>query len=76
MTKCVSLAAGRIHVAGRQLAEGRLVVVHGHADLVQIIPARRFSRRFARGLNGRQQQRHQDPDDGDDDEQLDKRKRR
>jgi hypothetical protein len=51
-----------------------LVIRHRLGELVQIIQALGAPRRFTRRLDGRQQQRDQDADDGDDDEQLDQGK--
>ena len=48
-------------------------MVHGQRQLLEIVPAGRRRRSFPRGLNGGQQQRDQDPDDGDDDQQFDER---
>jgi hypothetical protein len=47
--------------------------VEGYTDLTQVVLALRAARRLARPLNGRNQQRHQNADDGDDDEQFDQR---
>jgi hypothetical protein len=46
----------------------------GNCQLMQIVLTRRLARRFARGLHGRQQQRNENADDGDDDEQFDESK--
>lgn len=48
-----------------------MIVMHGQHHLFQVIPARHPPRRFASGLDSRQEQRHQDANDGNDDEQLD-----
>jgi hypothetical protein len=44
-------------------------------DLLEIVGAAGAAGTFAGGLNRRQQQAYQHPDDGDDDEQLDQGKR-
>ena len=51
-----------------------MVIVHGQADLLQIVDALGPPCGFARRLNGRQQEGDQDRDDGDDDQKLDQRK--
>jgi hypothetical protein len=43
-----------------------VVVVQGNTKLLQIIRALASPGGFPRGLNGRQQQRHQNADNGDD----------
>jgi hypothetical protein len=53
-----------------------LVVVNGDAILLQIIAAATAAGRFTGGLDGGQEQGHQDANDGDDDEQLDEGKPR
>jgi hypothetical protein len=49
-------------------------VLKRHADLPQVVGALRAAGRFASRLHGRQEQGHQDSDDGDDNEQFDERK--
>jgi hypothetical protein len=49
--------------------------VPGERDLLYAVAALGAPRRFARSLNGRQQQGHENSDDGDNHQQLDKRKR-
>ena len=46
-------------------------VFGGQANLLQVVAAVRPTGRFPRRLNGRQEKRNQDPDDGDNDEELD-----
>jgi hypothetical protein len=48
-----------------------VVIVHGQADLLQIVDALDAPRGFTRRLNGRQQKRDQNRNDGDDDQELD-----
>jgi hypothetical protein len=48
--------------------------MHGEADLLHVIPTLRRAGRFAGLLNGRQQDRHKNADDRNDDQQLDERK--
>jgi hypothetical protein len=48
-----------------------VVVVHGDADLLQVIAALSAAGGFARSLNRRQEQRHQNANDGDDYQKLD-----
>ena len=54
---------------------GVVMILPRQADLFQIVLALRDPGRFPRRLNGRQQQRDQNADDGDDDQQLDKGER-
>jgi hypothetical protein len=51
--------------------EGVVMVLPGQADLLELIRALSASSRFARRLNGRQQQRDQNADDRNHDQQLD-----
>jgi hypothetical protein len=53
------------------------VVVHlaGEAELLEIVLALAASGSFARGLNGRKQQRDENANDGDHHQKFDKRKR-
>ena len=53
-----------------------MVILTGRRHLLEIVGALRPPRRFARGLNRRQQQRHQHADDRDHHEQFDERKTR
>jgi len=46
-------------------------VVHGQAELAEIVLALHAAGCFAGRLYGRQEQRDEDTDDGDDDEKLD-----
>ena len=57
--------------AGRQRFLGIDVVVHGQAELADVVLARCAPGGGPRGLNRRQQQRHQDADDRDHHQQLD-----
>ena len=59
--------------AGREAADGVVVVVHGQADLLQVVDALRPAGGLPRRLDRREQEGDQDRDDGDDDEQLDQR---
>ena len=47
------------------------IIVRREYELPQPVDAVRAASRFARRLNGRQQERHQDADDGNDDKELD-----
>ncbi len=51
-----------------------VVVVKRDADLFEVVPALSTSSSFASRLNGWQQQRDQNRNDGDHDEQFDERK--
>ena len=53
---------------GRQAAHRAVVVVHGDADLLEVVDALGPPRGLARRLDRRQQQRDQHGDDGDDDQ--------
>jgi hypothetical protein len=46
----------------------------GYVELAKIVLARGATRRFAGGLDGRQQERNKNRHDRDGDQQLDKRK--
>ena len=48
-------------------------VMGGQAELFEMIRALHATRRLARRLNGRQQQGHQNSNDGDDNQQFDER---
>ena len=50
------------------------VLGHAQAELSHVVQALSAARRFAGGLDGRQQQRDQHADDGDDHQQFDERK--
>ena len=50
-----------------------VVVLPTDGQLLEVVLARSPSRGFPRGLDGREQERDQDPDDSDDNEQFDKR---
>ena len=43
-------------------------IVNRDADLLEMVRALQSPRRFTRRLHGRQEQRHQDPNDGNDDQ--------
>jgi hypothetical protein len=49
-------------------------IVNADAELFQVVAARRSASRLACGLDGWQQEGHEDANNGDDDEQLNKRK--
>jgi hypothetical protein len=49
------------------------MVVQREAELLQIVQALRATGRFSGRLHGRQQERHERADDGDDDQQLNQR---
>ena len=49
--------------------------LHGQSELPEVVRTLHPPRGFARRLDGRQQQGHQDTDDGNDDQELDQRKR-
>jgi hypothetical protein len=53
-----------------------VIVLHGQADLLEVVGALGTPGRFAGGLHGRQEQRDQDADNRNHDQQLDQRKRR
>jgi hypothetical protein len=50
------------------------VIDHRQGQVFQVIDALHPTSRFARSLDGRQKQRHQDADDCNHDQQLDERK--
>jgi hypothetical protein len=52
-----------------------MVVVQGQPQLLEVVRTLRPAGRLARGLYGRQEQRNKDANNGDHDQQLDKRKR-
>jgi hypothetical protein len=56
-------------------AECVRVIVHRDAELFELVRALRPPRRLASRLDCRQQQSNEHTNDGDDDEQFDKRKR-
>jgi len=51
-----------------------VVVVHRDPNLLQVVHALRSPRGLAGRLDGRQEQGHQNPNDGDHHQQLDQRK--
>jgi hypothetical protein len=51
-----------------------MVVLQRNPQLLHVVPTLRPTGRFARRLNGREQQCDQDADDGDNHQQLDQRK--
>ena len=61
--------------AGREPFVHIGIIVKRQTHLLQVIQALCAPRRLAGRLHRRQQQRHQDADDGDHDEQFDKCKR-
>src|ERR1043166_1764342 len=58
-------------VVGRELLVGAFVIVHGEYELLEIVGALNARGGSAYLLHGRDQQRNQDRDDGDDDQQFD-----
>jgi len=50
-----------------------VVIMGSQGDLLEVIRALRPPGRLAGGLDGREQERNQHSDDGDDDQQLDQR---
>src|SRR5262245_10783868 len=60
--------------ARRKRIKAGFVVVHRQAQLLEIVATLRASGRFARLLHSRKEQRHQDRNNGNDDEQLDESK--
>jgi len=60
--------------AWRKYFLGRFIIENRERGIVNIRLALSPPRRLPRGLDRRQQQRHKDPDDRNDDEQLDERK--
>ena len=62
--------------AGREAAGVVVVVVEREANLLEIVAAARCPGTFASGLNSRQQEPDERPDDRDHDEELDKREAR
>ena len=58
----------------RETAASVVEVVDREPHLLHIVRALHSARRFASRLNGGQEQTDQNPDDGDDDEEFDKRK--
>jgi len=57
--------------AGRKHAEGVDMVLHGQANLLELVLALRSSGCFSSGLDGREQQSHQNPDDRNHDQKFD-----
>ena len=51
-----------------------VVIVHGDAELLEVVDALGAAGRFAGRLNRRQQQRHQDANNGDHHQELDEGK--
>ena len=62
------------HAAGRKGLELAVVVVQRKSNLLEIVAALHAASRFAGKLYRGEQQSDQDPDNGDDDEQLDESK--
>jgi len=60
-----------VEIPGRERVVGIGVVVQGQPELLQIVSARRPSRRFPGLLNGWKQKRNEDADNGDDGQKLD-----
>jgi hypothetical protein len=65
-----------VHVADGQAAVGVLVVQAGQRHLSVVALARTATRGLAGGLHGGKEQSDEDADDGDHDQELNKRKRR
>ena len=59
-----------VYLQRRQAAHRRMVIVHRQADLLEIVGALHPPRRLPGRLHRRQQQRNEDPDDGDHHQQL------
>jgi hypothetical protein len=67
------VAAGRIALAGvRQVAVRGLEVLHAEGHLLEVVRALIAPSRFAGGLHRRQEEGHQDADDRNHHQQLDK----
>ena len=64
-------SSAREEEADREAVQGRVVVVQGDADLLEVVGALGPAGRLAGRLDGRQQQGDQHADDGDDHQQLD-----
>jgi hypothetical protein len=64
----------RLHTGSGQALVLRFIVLAGYVELTKIVLARGATRRFAGGLDGRQQERNKNRHDRDGDQQLDKRK--
>jgi hypothetical protein len=60
--------------AARQKPIGCLVLQRRYGQLPEVVAALRLPRGLSGRLNGREQQTHQDADDGDNDQQFDERK--
>ena len=60
----------RVRFSGRNCVEGVVVVVDRNPQLLQIVAALRAAGGLASLLDGRQKQRHQNCDDGDDHQQF------
>lgn len=58
----------------RQAVVGVVIVVEAQSELLQIVDALGASSRLSRRLNGRQQKRNQDANNGNNDQQFDKGK--
>jgi hypothetical protein len=59
---------------GRETSMGAMVVVQGNANLLHVVPALHSPRRLPRALHRRQEQADQNADNGDDDQEFNKRK--
>ncbi len=74
------IGIGELPVGAREAAFVALKVEQGQADLLEIVAALRAASGLPRGVDRRQEQADEDPDDGDNDQQLNKvkppRKRR
>ena len=76
--RMVNVGIGRIHrgEAGRQSLLCAFVVQTAEGKLPEVVDALTSPSGLARGLNCRQEQCHEDANNGDDHKQLDERKRR
>ena len=64
---------GEVAGRGRQPVEGVIAIVHGQANLLEVVFGRRAVGNLANLLHGGQQERDEHGDDGDDNQQLDQR---
>jgi hypothetical protein len=72
MAKVAEMASGP---RGRQMLDPVVHQMNGQANLLELVGTFDSPRGFPRTLDRRQQQRDQNPNDGDHDQQFDKRKR-
>jgi hypothetical protein len=64
-----------LNPAWRKNSVGVVMLLHGQAELLEVVDAVGSPRRLTGRLHGRQQQSRQHADDGDDDQQFHERKR-